>query len=415
MLTKLKAGALYYVVAVSIFVGLLLTAIIMLAYLKRYELDLVLLQKDLKNKALSGIEWSLLENADITEDSVLVLTDLFEDTDIEISVKNSYWGVLKCSFSKAEKGGYAYKSAAIIGSVAKYFPALMLVNSNRPVKLDGKLVVVGDAFVPAGTVEFSRSGLNMKDCFKGRVSSSASAAFPALDDRIWSVTDKLTEQAHINGGMVRSSTFISDSVYQSFWDNAMVYNSDQAITISSKAKLSGKVLVLSEVSISVERGAVLEDVILSAPTIVFEDGSRGVVQAVASDSIIVGRNVRLGHPSVLLLNIDRSLRQRAYVKQYDQSQVLGSIIVLGASSKLQTPSVIIHQGATMEGFVHTQQELLLNGLVNGTVLCKSITGLEQCKGGESLCMIDKAGLHDIWMYPAIFDHDIHKGNLKWLY
>jgi hypothetical protein len=95
----------------------------------------------------------------------------------------------------------------------------------------------------------------------------------------------------------------------------------------SSINIKGNIIITSPDSIRVSASAHLEDVILMAPKISFQDNFQGRVQAFASQKIEVGKNVTLTYPSALCVN--NTLPEKGGISFKENSSIYGALVVYG--------------------------------------------------------------------------------------
>ena len=128
--------------------------------------------------------------------------------------------------------------------------------------------------------------------------------------------------------------------------------------------VKGKVMVISSDFIRVSSNAELENVILKAPTVVFDKGFEGSVQVFARDSIIVGEDCYLKFPSTLVLKSPSKPNYSPKITLEAGTRLAGNIILKQASFNLRSNGMVtINKGS----------------LVNGTVYSEGYTQLRACE------------------------------------
>lgn len=413
----LKAGALYYAVAVSLLIGLVSASLIMLAYQQRIQSGQLMIYDRLINNAHSGLQLMLIEPRGNGSSPVEI--SLFDNGDDSVATWQAQWGAFNCHFAKAHSGQFHHTKAAIAGGSTGKLPTIYLADMGRPLSLSGKTLIKGDAMLPAAGAKRayiegkSFVGTKLVD---GTIGTSEKQ-LPPLVDKLGGISKAMTASqftivAVADGGAVKDSFFVS------FIDTARLLAHNGPITVQGNAWLKGKIVVRSPISITVNSGAGLEDVILQAPVIIIESGFKGTLQAIATDSIVVASNADLKYPSALILETEAGKSTPSYIKLESNSKVSGLILVSQPSAKTPGASVYIATDALMEGVVYVGGKVSLQGKIAGSLYCREFYLRTPSSVYENYLLdgvIDKAALHPLWQQPILLKDQTVEGYIKWLY
>lgn len=413
----LRAGALYYAVAVSLLIGLVSASLILLAYQQRIQSGQLMVYDQLIGNAHSALQLMLVQSSG--SKSAPLEISLFGREDDSVAVWQEHWGMFACHYASAHSGPFRYTKVAMAGTHPKILPALYLADMGRPVSMGGNALVKGDAVLPAAGAK--RAYIEGRS-FTGTTLINGTTAvserqLPLLSEPILNVSQTLgnlnaiTVPVAENGG-------IGNTLFASFTDTALLMRHQGPITIQGGARLKGKIIVRSSVSITVTGNAALEDVILQAPIIVFENGFEGAVQAIATDSIVVGKGVSLKYPSGLMLGTPVDGSAASYIKLADDSKVSGMVVVPQPSSKAPGASVYIAPRALMEGAVFVGGKISLQGKVIGSLYCREFYLRTPSSVYENYLLdgtVDKTALHKLWQQPLMLKTQTAGGYIKWLY
>src|SRR5690606_24842775 len=161
-----------------------------------------------------------------------------------------------------------------------------------------------------------------------------------------------------NNEQVDLQTTTSDTL-----DSRSFFQSQKIIQVKGKQlqnqKLRGNYLIKSSDSLFIGRDNFLEDVIISAPKIVFEDGFEGTVQACASELIVLGREVSLHYPSALCI---RSSAKGSQLILGEKSKVSGILASGGYEPRhLEDHTIEMEKDVCVIGDIYCEGKLLLTG------------------------------------------------------
>ncbi|MFL9843559.1 hypothetical protein [Flavobacterium rhizosphaerae] len=136
-------------------------------------------------------------------------------------------------------------------------------------------------------------------------------------------------------------------------------------SVLENTSYTGNLILYANDSIVIKKSAILEDVILIAPSIHFEAGFCGSVQAYATQKINVGENAILKYPSVLAVKSDNlgdnmiTIQEGAIVK--------GAVVLFNAMPNVIENTITLNKGSIVYGEVYCQGRLFSRGAVYGAV------------------------------------------------
>ncbi|UMY66254.1 MULTISPECIES: polymer-forming cytoskeletal protein [unclassified Flavobacterium] len=130
--------------------------------------------------------------------------------------------------------------------------------------------------------------------------------------------------------------------------------------------LSGNFLVTASDTLVVPRSSTLDNVILRAPVILIEEGFRGRLQAFATKSLLVGKDVVLRYPSVLCLKAPGAGLSELALGE--KSRVAGLLVLFGNDvGNIPQHKLHIDPEAVVTGDVYCSGKVSIRGKVNGSV------------------------------------------------
>ncbi|MBI34108.1 MAG: hypothetical protein CMP67_01930 [Flavobacteriales bacterium] len=351
---KLKANALYIVVSISIVVGILLLGLLTLSGVFSQAETQFLIQNKLILNVKSGLEFCLA-SPELPDDKVI---DLFQEEKDSLRIKSRPYGILTDVELTAFHAEDSISKEVLLGnkSTRKSKTALYLANSNKALGLCGRVKLNGNVFVPERGIERSYiEGQNFVGTrlFEG-VKKTAKSSLPAMHPQIMR---NISDVYAVNNGSVYRDdldTIVSES-------STLVLKAEEGVFLNNVVK--GKVMIVSSDFIRVSSRAELENVILKAPVVVFENGFEGSVQVFARDSIVVSEDCYLKYPSALVLKSPSKPGYSPKIVLESGSKLAGNIILQQASFNLRN-----------NGMVTLNNEVV----VNGTVYSEGYTQLRSC-------------------------------------
>ncbi|TRW21073.1 polymer-forming cytoskeletal protein [Flavobacterium zepuense] len=372
---KLRSGALQFTVFISVVIALVLAGALLLAYTHRFFLEQSKAIITTIQLADTGISALLVEKT-ATPDTILLNVPDVPDSQ-KVITHLSHWGIFEKAFVKATQGNKEFVKCCLIGSsmTAESRPALYLQETFKPLAVVGATHIEGNAYLPEqGLTTGSIAGHSYygSEMIFGVVKKSTDS-LPKL---------KYDYKAEINYYLkefvpVADKGFIpvrpNSNVINSFRDPVKGYVSEGPIVLAD-ITLIGNIVIRSAQKITIRRTALLKDIIISAPVIIIEDGVDGNFQAIASETIKVGKNCQLQYPSALILSYDGVQTGDANdlfsnkIAVDSGSTVRGSVCYFGslADSNFKA-NVYISSDVTIKGEIYCQGNLELRGKVKGTV------------------------------------------------
>lgn len=379
------------------------------------------LELRLNDNLQSGIEHILATGpAAATPAPDIIL--LFEDQTDSLYYRNEQWGCfLTAGIKVAYKGRTKTTSFLYSADSFRYQNAsLYLADHDRPLSLTGDTYIEGEAYLPKSGLRsgfFQEKAFSRKNLIEGTTDSS-SRQLPPLEHwfrkHIYHLANQVTGTLQAHGGNT------ADSVTQSFSQEA------RPIILPRKGQLAhcylnGKLIVVSDSAIEVNATAYLEDVILVAPFIHFNNGFSGAVQAIALDSITVESNCIFEYPSALVGTGRSSATGNtgATVTLHEGAVLHGMLLALEGNDKSNIkPVVKLKPGATVKGLVYNEGYTYLNGRIEGAVFTHFFFEQRGPMSMENI-LIDATIIPSSWFknaaYFSIFTGSTRQTILKWLH
>ncbi|MNE42039.1 hypothetical protein D3C80_1361450 [compost metagenome] len=155
--------------------------------------------------------------------------------------------------------------------------------------------------------------------------------------------------------------------------DSLYYNSflniTKEITINqnlSNIIFKGNFILRSEDSIRVKKNTVLEDIILIAPKITFEEGFKGTVQAFATKGIELEEKVTLNYPSVICVYNEGTEESKIKIKK--ECTIAGAVVLFGNKIDLiDKHSIEIDEEGLLFGDLYCTGKLMIKSNVYGSV------------------------------------------------
>lgn len=285
-----KASTLYFVIIVSLIIAVLTSSFIATGYFYRGEIQKAARQANLQDNLQSGI--AILLSASYNSYNADLTTSLFDDQNDTVLIRKERWGVFSTGTAKSFIQKDTIRSVFLIGlDTGTDRSALYLTDENRPLSISGATRITGMAELPASGIRSSYVNgkpYSGKKLVEGEITKSKRNLIPLQTEVLNELRSYISEE--------RQYLPEGDSVFNSFFNKSLII--DPGLKIQGKI-LQGKILIISDTTLTIGKSSVLRDVIVYAPAILVEEGFRGNCQLFASDSIIIGKNSRFDYPSCI--------------------------------------------------------------------------------------------------------------------
>ncbi|MGJ8734632.1 MAG: hypothetical protein ACSHW4_15860 [Cellulophaga sp.] len=421
--TKIRAGALQFVLFIGVVIALLLLAFITLSHTHTFfgkKTDLFI--STIKQADL-GLQYAINNTLPLNDTVVL---DFNPESEIMVKAVKSYWGVYEnytviSSFNKNKFTRYSLVGQA----TSAEDPALYLKDVNRPLIIVGNSKIKGNVFLPKQgirTGNISGNSYNRQQLFYGKQLASKSS-LPSIKSEIRDNLFELLSGSSFYNLKETVSIKEGEELQNSFGGNVKLIVGENIQLMN--VRLTGNIVVRASRKIVVDASSQLQDVILVAPEIVIKNGVNGVMQAIASKQIIVGENCNLTYPSTIVVddkslgnqNLEKDIRSNIIIGKHTTIQ--GIVMYLGAKNEqFKVPHIAVKDNAIVTGEVYCEKNLELKGRVYGSVITAGFVAVENGSIYQNHLyngQIDRVQLTKQYVGLQYDAQEIRKSVSKWLY
>lgn len=283
-----------------------------------------------------------------------------EKSGIEGFYTTKQYGLLTLLTAKSVLRSDTITSAHFVGSYSSNKIAIHLANFTKPLSYNGIVKINGDNLLPSTYIE--PSYINNKPnelSVKGKTTIS--------DIRLPEINPDF---AKIFEGMYAEKTVLSEieKPKDSLFYNSF-HNTTKEIYVNSVVEnliFKGNLILRNKDSIRIKKNTVLEDVILMAPKITFEEGFSGNVQVFATKEIELEEKVNLNYPSVIC--VFNNGPEESLIKIKKASTITGAVVLFGNSfENINKNSIEIDSEGLIFGDIYCTGKLDLKSNANGSV------------------------------------------------
>ncbi|MGN7812854.1 hypothetical protein [Flavobacterium sp. 22076] len=374
-----------------------------------------------------GIQ-SLLDQKELNTDTTQI--DFVKKENQIIKTHLSQWGVFQKGITITQFRKKKFTKTAIIGSLllADKTPTLFLQETHNALTVVGNTKITGIAYLPKQGVNSGYIAGNSyygSQLIYGRIEKSTEE-LPKLGKTFLDAINFYIKEYKIN----RQEDYINLNsrikILNSFKEKTKGFYSENAIILENKI-ISGNIIIKSETAIKVKKTALLNDIILIAPSIEIEDETMGNFQVIASKKITLGKKCNLSYPSALLLFQDNKNDPN---NNSNYNSLLENQIFIGEGSSLKgcvnyfqtkekpdfKTQIVLEKDSKIKGQVYCNGNFEIKGTVSGSVYTKQFVANQA--GSIFMNHVYNATIENENV-PAIYGGIIleqePKTILKWLY
>lgn len=288
-----KAAALYLVIIVSLLIAIISATLLTIAFYYRMEVK----KKERLDKLMlnSGSATEILLSGNFNKYDTDELVDLFGAQQDSLILRKEHWGVFDLGLSKAFELKDTLKRGFLIGNEFTDPAVIYLADEDRPLSVSGSTMLKGDGELP-------KSGLKKayvegkpfagKEMINGKVRNSSRDVPPLNDKILEEIAARLKKKP-----LERLPFKLNDSTGNTFFNVVKVYRMNPGLLNIGKKKITGKIILQSDTTITIDQDSELDQVQVYAPVIRVMEGFKGNCQLFARDSIIIGKNCTFSYPS----------------------------------------------------------------------------------------------------------------------
>lgn len=418
----LKAGALFYAIAVSLVIAILSGALIFYSYLNSILFEQNVVLHKLQLNAQSGLNILLATESTIGLDEKRNIS-LFDGDIDSVQLERKSWGGFEICSSKSFFKNDWFSKVAFTG--CDFFEdnqtALYLSDLNKPLALCGKTVIKGTCFLPeAGVQRAYIEGQNFigDKLIDGAIKLSKPQLPPINNTLLTKIQSLMVNPINENDSVINAEEqSLPDTIINSFINKTIVVYDSGNLEIEHQ-KFEGNIIVYSKRQIMIKSSAKLKDVLIIASGIVVEDTFSGSFQSFATDSIVIGKGCRLNYPTVLALAGASGFSTNSFITINETAVVAGVVCILAGNSVSELyPSFTLAQNAELYGQLFSNGSVDLKGSVFGSVFCNKILLKTLSSVYENHLLnatIDFSKLSPHFVGIGLVEQSKHKKIVKWL-
>lgn len=370
-LKRVKAGALQYVLVISVLIAIIVFAFIALIYLQRR----VQLKNSFYKEAVENVQFGF---DFISQNDVPYNTPQehqFSNNELEkTTLLKEHWGVFNKVIVTSTVKNENFQKIGLVGGNNIKRDALCLKDNNQPLVLVGDTKIIGDVALPERGVKggnISGTSYYGNQLIFGNQKLS-SATLPSIDNLEY--IKGLIQKRYLNDEVVSFELEEGLKKRQSFLQPTTVFQASESIYLRN-VQLQGNIIIHSNKSIVVDATSLLEDVILIAPVVKIKSNVIGSFQVLATKKIEVARGSKLKYPSALVLFSNEKLEinppEENLIYINENCDIKGVVLFHQEKGSNYKSQVVVSKNTIITGEVYCNQNLELLGSVYGSVYASS--------------------------------------------
>jgi len=414
-----NGSALIITIVFAIIIGILTSALILLAYYNRLQQSSEIIRDRLVRNAQSGINLLLADTTGLNTNSKRLI-DLFNHQTDSVEITSNNWGLYKVGIVRSFEIKKEKTSLFMYGEMLplNFKAAIYLADHERPLALVGKTKIIGDAFLPKAGAQIAyidQRVYNRDSLIFGKILISEKS-LPSLEPRTFEYLEQLTSLPRIRATSINETLLLQDTIVRLFDDSALeIYHKGKLIL--QNHSIAGNIIIHSDSLIEIDETCAIKNCILTAPVIKVKKGFKGSLQLIATDSIILEQNCRLDYPSaIVLLKTKKQVFQPAIIID-SGSIVEGTILTFADNDDQNKTAVYLREGSKVTGLVYVNGFLSLKGRIDGAVGADFFlynTGATMYQNYLVDAEINRSELSKSFVGPSIFTEITKRKVITWL-
>ena len=332
-----------------------------------------------------------------------------ENTTDSASLHIEDWGLYKIVHGRGVHGREKWQRSCLAGQgfVKSRVPSLFLTDQKQPLIICGKTQLKGNLFLPSSGIRKGNIGrryFEYPHLYEGAVFSSKNRKKPIQYHNLEHIQSIL--KGIIQSKPEPETYILENALIHHPWDSGIYTLSTPYSLEIASGMIQGKVMIISQGEIIIHPDAKLEHTLIIARSIRIKTGFQGVIQAYATDRLVIESKVNLGYPSVA--GVFGHGDQASTLTIDSESQIEGGVIFdkeIFEAEPHRQDRLQIAKGAKVWGSVYASHHLELQGSVYGQVITDDFileTAGTQYKNYLLDAVIDPGELSENFAGPMIY-------------
>ena len=283
-----------------------------------------------------------------------------ENSGIQGSYQAKPFGLLTLLTSKSYLRNDTVTAAHFVGSFFNDKTAIYLSNFTRSLTYSGQVKLVGDCYLPSQYIETAYINNKPNELIVQGKKIISDILLPEINPNFKNVFDRISAEKTNLSDIEKPK----DSIYY----NSFLNQTKEVYVASNLSNVifKGNFVLRAKDSIRIKKNVVLEDIILIAPKITFEEGFIGTIQAFATQKIELEPKVILNYPSVICVYNKNEEESKIWIKK--DCKITGAVVLFGNKlENIDKDSIEIEENGLVLGDIYCSGKMCLKSKVFGSV------------------------------------------------
>jgi len=336
---------------------------------------------------------------------------LFDDEPTSVVTLNrTRWGLYELIRATTDDGKIRRANLMGYQTESPKKAALYVCDNRRAFTLAGKSNLKGTVHLPENGILY---GQVQSDFYTGdRIAESqirkSGENMPGLEN---GVIDSLRQLLAIAGENKNVELLNAYEKRTGFFEPKEFVQADSLFGTT----LYGNIVVCSPFGVEVDSTSRLEDILIVAPQVVIREGFSGTLQIIASDSVLIEKNVRLKYPSGIIIPEGTA---DSYIEIGESSEVNGYVIFRTATDippEKRTPHYAQQEKSRVRGLLWVDGIAQLHGTVTGSLYVNQANYYTPQGYYMNLLYNTRVYRSEAMVFPVWMQNDYPRKTAKWLY
>lgn len=366
---KVKGGALYVAIFISIIICVFLSLLILLSSHNNRTTNKILQASQLHYNLQSAFEY--IQSGYFSEElnDVWIKNTLNDDS---IRIKKRNWGAYLVINAETKNRHQYLSQSGIYGTCMTPDTALMISDNSRPVGMSGVVNMRAHCYLPkAGIKPAYIEGMSYQPnaANTGFIRSSP-INIPLIQEK--KIQDILNQQ---------NSSAWQDSLVYALPDRLNnSFNKKTLLLEVGSQRLSNKhwqnnIKLASSGSIEIDSSCHLENVLIVAAKVKFAKGFKGRVHVIASDSIVASEDCVFQYPSSFVVINNTTANTQLHAIFFEKHcQFFGGVLAINKLQQTNSGRVFVklNRESQINGFIYSSDYLHAEGEINATAIANTL-------------------------------------------
>ncbi len=413
---KLKGGALYIALIISIVIGVILSVFILIAYFNQKQV--------ISHVSYSQLIWNVESAFNIasssgftTEQNNKWIKNNFNDDSVKI--KKLQWGAYNLIVAESKNRHQSFERSGLFGVSSFKDTALMIAEVGRPINLAGKIKFNGSCYLPkAGykTTYIEGASFNSEGNLAAYIKQAPQSIPEIRSQYVKDLENCFVELDPKTDSIVGNI----DNINNSFHSKTAVFQAAQ-INLQSN-NLKGNVKLIVNDKVTIDKSANLDGILIVAKKVFIKKDFTGSVHIIASDSIVLEENCILKYPSSLIVvngnkNPDQTKNNIKGVFMKEKCKVEGAVMAVNKEQAGSKVMVSLNRECELYGLLFSSDYAGVRGKVFGNVFCERLLLKTPSAVYENHLLnaeLDSKKHCNSLVVPAVFEKNRSDKPCKWL-